>query len=191
MQVKINTTGIVTLADAFGATTKQMRKAEVRALNKTLRWVLKNVVRNISKEAKVAQKLIRQRVRAFKATARNRSGRVWAGLDPIAAHRLGKVRQLKRGGVRAGRHKFNDAFIHTSSRGNVTIFQRTGEAKRTTKRGRYAGTGIKREPVERVELELDNVNIREVLDEWFGKANKKFLQIFASELRYETVIKNA
>lgn len=191
MQLDVDTSKVAILADAFGANIKQMKRAEVRALNKTMRWVLKNVVKQVGKEAKVAAKLIHQRVRAFKATTRNRRGRVWAGLKPIAAHRLGKVRQLKRGGVRAGRHKFDDSFVFTSKKGNVTVFQRTGESKRRMKKGRYAGTGVKREPIQRAELEMDTQKIRSILDEYFGQANAKFLELLRVELKYEVFVKNA
>nr|BDD46291.1 hypothetical protein 11 [Gammaproteobacteria bacterium] len=191
LELTINTAGVITLADSFGATAKQTRRAEVRALNKTMRWVLKNVVKQVGKEAKLPAKLIRQRIHVFKASAKKRSARIWAGLDPIPAHRLGKVKQLKRGGARAGRHTFRNAFVVGSISGKPVIFQRTGEAKRLTRKGRYAGTNIKREPLQVPKLALDTVSIRGVIDEWFGKANKRFLELFAAELRYEVFVKHA
>ena len=190
MQVDIDTSRIAVLADSFGASIKQMRKAEVRALNKTLRWVVKNIIKNIGREAKLPAKLLRQRIRAFKATTRNRSGRVWAGLQPLMAHRLGAVRQMKRGGVRAGRHRFDNAFVHTTSNNKLIVFQRTGEAKRLMKKGRYADTRIKREPVDKAKLDLHTSDVQKVVNEWFGKAQAQFFIVFKRELNYEVFVKN-
>lgn len=190
MELLIDTTRVTILADAFGANMKQMQAAELRALNKTMSWLRTRTVRTVSKEMQIAAKVVRQRVRAFKASRRRRIGKVWAGLQPIAAHRLGSVKQLRKG-VRAGRHVFDGAFALYSKRGSVAVFQRTGEPKRVTQRGRYAGTNIKREPIERVELELDKQKVRDAIDELFSSAQRRFLEVLKQELKYQVYVKNA
>lgn len=186
MELLIDTTRVAILADAFGANMKQMQAAEVRALNKTMRWVRTRAVRTVSKEMKVAAKLVRQRIADFKATRQRRVGKVWVGLRPIAAQRLGKVRQNRRG-VRAGRHSFKGAFAVDTGRGNLAVFQRTGEPKRKMRSGRYAGK--MREPIERVELELDQQAVTDALDELFSGANTRFLKVLRQELKYQVFVK--
>lgn len=186
MRLDIDTSRVAMLADAFGANMKQMQAAELRALNKTMKWVRTRAVRAVSKEAKVAAKVVRQRIRAFKATKRNRIGRVWAGLAPISASRLGKARQLKRGGMRVGRYTFKGAFPGKDGKG---IFRRTGESKRRMKRGRYAGQ--MREPIEAVKLDIDTSALRDRVTELFNEAQKRFFVVFRQELKYQVFVKNA
>lgn len=188
IELQIDTTSVAILADAFGANMEQMQAAEVRALNKTMKWVRTHSVRAVSKEMKVAAKLVRQRIRAFKATRRHRIGKVWAGLEPIAAHRLGRTKQNRRG-VRAGRHLFPGAFTADVGRGKLVVFKRTGEPKRQMKRGRYAKRNIKREPIERVELEMDQQAITDALDDLFAGANERFFEILRQELNYQVFVK--
>lgn len=188
MQMQIDTSRVVFLADAFGASIKQMQAAELRALNKTMSWLRTRAVRAVSKEMKVAAKVVRQRIRAFKASRARRYGRVWAGLQAIAAHRLGKIKKLRRG-VRAGRHTFEGAFPVDTGKGKIAIFQRTGESKRKMRKGRYAGK--LREPIERVDLDIDTPTVRDALDELFTEAQQRFFVVFRQELKYQVNIKNA
>ncbi len=188
MELVIDTSQVAILADAFGATMKQMEAAEIRALNKTMNWLRTHAVRAVSEETKIAAKVVRQRIRAFKATRRRRFGRVWAGLRPLAAHRLGAAKQLRRG-VRAGRHVFEGAFVVATSKGKQVVFQRTGEAKRKMTKGRYAGK--MREPIERVDLDIDTEQVRDRLNDLFNEAQQRFFEVFRQELKYQVFVKNA
>lgn len=186
--MQIDTSRVAILADAFGASIKQMRAAEVRALNKTMKWLRTHAVRAVSKEMKVAAKIVRQRIRAFKASRRRRVGRVWAGLQPLGVHRLGTVKKLRRG-VRVGRHTFKGAFGVDTGKGKISVFQRTGESKRKMQRGSY--TGKMREPIERVDLDIDTDPVRDRLKELFGEAQRRFFEVFRQELKYQVYVKNA
>lgn len=191
LQIEVDATRIVRLADAFGANIKQMKAAQFRALNKTLRWVRGRSVKAISHELNIPQKLAKQRVAHFLAKRSSQHGRVYAGLNPISARRLGKVKQLKRGGVRVGRHKFDDAFAVDTGKGRLKVFRRTGEAKRKPTKGRYAGTGIKREPIEGVDLDVDINYVRDALDDVYSQAGERYFTILKQELKYEVFVKNA
>lgn len=184
MRFDIDTAGVIRLADAFGANIKQMRRAETRALNKTLRWGIKNIAKELGKEIKIPAKLIKQRIRGFKATRRKARARIYAGLNAIKAKRLGKVRQLKKG-VRAGRHTFKGAFITATSNAHTGIFERTGEKKRAMKSGSYAGTNVKREPIREVELDINTQSVTAIIDKWFGRIQEQFFVILKGELRHE------
>lgn len=190
MRLDVDTSRVALLADAFGANIKQMQAAELRALNKTMTWLRTHTVRAVSKETKVAAKILRQRVAAYKANRRNPRGRVWAGLDPIKARRLGRFRQLKRG-VRMGRHVFEGAFLTAMQTGHTSIFERTGEAKRMMKRGRYAGKDIKREPIREVKLDINTDAVQDKIDAVFGEAQARFFIALRQELKYQVFIKNA
>lgn len=189
MRLEVDTTRIAILADAFGANMKQMEAAELRALNKTMAWLRTRAVRAVSEEMKLAAHLVRQRVANYRATRRQKRGKVWAGLRAIEARRLGRFRQLKTG-VRVGRHTFKGAFISAMDNGRTGIWERTGEAKRTTTKGRYAGTNTKREPIREVKIEM-NQETRDALAELFGQANERFFTVLRQELKYQVYVKNA
>jgi len=188
MNFDIDTAGVIRLADAFGANIKQMRRAETRALNKSIKWGVGKIAREVGKEVKIPAKLIKQRVRGFKATRRKARARIYAGLNAIKAKRLGKVRQLKKG-VRAGRHTFKGAFVTATSNAHTGIFERTGEKKRTMKSGSYAGKNVKREPIREVELDINTQSVTAIIDKWFGRIQERFFEIFKRELKYEVFVK--
>jgi len=190
MRLLVNTDEVELVAQEFGATMRQIDVARIRALNKSLRWARGRLIRALGAEARVVLKVIRQRVKLYKASRRDPSGRIWVGLEPLSANRLGKARQLKRGGVRAGRHLFGDAFLaKPPGQNNLTVFARTGDDPRKMTKGRYEGK--KREPIEKVELDLDSGENRRLVDEWFDKVHERFQKTFVQEIKYEVVIKNA
>ena len=190
MQLDIDTSGVAILANQMGANLKQMRAAELRALNKTMTWLAGRAARAMSQEAKIAVKIAKQRIRAYKASRSTLTGRAWVGLNPLPAHRAGQVKQQRKG-ARAGRHLFAGAFAVDTGKGKVAIFQRTGEAKRTMRRGAYRGSKIKREPIERVDIELDTPAVRSAIAAVFNGAQQRFWQVLQQELNFSTRVRRA
>ncbi|RKT98737.1 phage tail protein, partial [Burkholderia sp. Nafp2/4-1b] len=56
------------------------------------------------------------------------AGKVWLGLNPIEAHRLGAVRRTKKG-MRAGKTLFDGAWRKTKAQPNGAIFRRVGKSR--------------------------------------------------------------
>jgi hypothetical protein len=79
--------------DAFnGLPPSAMQAAWRRTLRKVSTWVKSQVARAVAKETRIQRKVLMTRIYFF---LRSRdSGKVWLGLNPIEAHRLGAVRDL-------------------------------------------------------------------------------------------------
>ncbi|RMQ45927.1 hypothetical protein ALQ04_01664 [Pseudomonas cichorii] len=76
--------------------------AQRRAINKTLRWLRTHIARTVSRSEKIAVTAVRQRLRAYPA-GKEMEGKLWFGLNSIAASRIGRVRETSRGVSVAGR----------------------------------------------------------------------------------------
>lgn len=101
-----------------------MQNAWRRTLRKTSVWVKGQTAKAVSKETRIPQKLLRQRLYFF---LRNRdTGKVWLGLNAVEAHRLGKPRQTRKG-VTVGRHRFDGAWVMKNTAPDGPIYRRTGK----------------------------------------------------------------
>ena len=103
-----------------------MRAAWRRTLRKTGAWIKSQTAKEVAKGTRIAQKVVRRRLYFFMRSAD--SGKVWLGLNPLEAHRLGAVRKTRRG-VRAGRLSFDCAWRQTKAKPNGPIYKRIGQAR--------------------------------------------------------------
>ncbi|QDQ24933.1 phage tail protein [Chitinimonas arctica] len=103
-----------------------MQAAWRRTLRKTSTWVKAQVAKTVAQDTRVPQKVLRQRLYFFLHS--RDSGKVWLGLNPLQAHRLGKSRQTRRG-VSVGRHRFAGAWTMAQRAPTGPVFQRTGKAR--------------------------------------------------------------
>lgn len=147
-----------------------VRAAWRRALKKTGKWVKTYVAKGVSREVKIPQKVLRERLYFF-LRSKMMEGKVWLGANPIEAHRIGTPRQTRRG-VTVGRLRFDGAWIyrskHSSSK-DGKVFRRVGAA---------------RAPFEMVRYEWDEVGQR-VFQEVAGRAEERMMLILEQELNYE------
>ena len=98
-----------------------MQNAWRRTLRKTSNWVKSQTAKAVSKETRIPQKLLRQRLYFF---LRSRdTGKVWLGLNAIEAHRLGKTRQTRKG-VTAGRFRFDGAWMMKKAAPDGPVYRR-------------------------------------------------------------------
>lgn len=102
--------------------------ATVSALNKTATQARTAVVREIAKEKGVQVKLIRGRVRLFRANRRNQVALLKINAHGFRAVDLGVPRQTKTG-TRVKKHNFPGAFIATMPRGHTGVFKRKGRSR--------------------------------------------------------------
>lgn len=117
----------------FALTTAAVARAEVRAVNKTARWLRTHILRQVARETGIPQKALKRRFRVPITAKRARAGRAvakfWAGLLGVDPMSLGKTGRRTRAGYRVGRHLFAGAFrAYFSSRyaGRGGIYKRTG-----------------------------------------------------------------
>ncbi|MGC0151888.1 hypothetical protein ACPRNU_05455 [Chromobacterium vaccinii] len=153
------------LALSAGLREEAIRQAWRRALRKTGEWVKTHVARQLAGEVKIPVKLIKQRLYFFLRSLMQ--GKVWLGINPIEAGRLGKVRQT-RAGVTAGRHRFPGAWV-MKYRDPNGVYRRTGND-----RGLY----------EKVRFEWDDAAER-VFRRVAGEAEARLLVVLEQEIRWE------
>ncbi|WP_334046014.1 phage tail protein [Burkholderia cepacia] len=97
-----------------------------RTLRKTGAWIRSQTAKEVGNATGIQQKLLRQRMYFFMRSAD--TGKVWLGLNPIEAHRLGAVRRTKQG-IRAGKTLFESAWRKTTRQPDGPIYRRTGKAR--------------------------------------------------------------
>lgn len=126
---------------------EQVPLAMASAINRVGSSVRGKLAKDLAKEAGVKPGVVRARIKFFKAHRRKLLGRMWVGLQPIPAHRLGRAKQLpyrtnrKRaaGGRRAkgpsgfsgvivGGREFEGAFLATIA-GKDRVVKRKGRAR--------------------------------------------------------------
>ena len=166
---------------AFRTLPGEIDKAEIRALNKTALWVKTQAARETSQAAKIAGKLVRNRLRILRASKRRPFAKVWYGLNPIPARLLGKVRQTKRG-VRAGRHDFPGAFVTGFKSGRTGVFERATPARRWTAGRSHQSTPNL--PLKEAELILDSAEVQRAIHRTYARAGERFVTLLRQELNY-------
>ena len=103
-----------------------MQAAWRRTLRKTAGWITRQTAKEVAGVTGIPQKVLRQRMFFFLRSAD--TGKVWLGLNPIEAHRLGSVRATRKG-VRAGRTLFEGAWRKTKAQPDGPIYRRIGKAR--------------------------------------------------------------
>lgn len=159
-----------------------------RALRKTGEWIRTHVARTLSSEIKVPQKVLKQRLYFFLRSMKQ--GKVWLGINPIEARRLGAARQTRRG-VTVGRHRFDGAWT-MKIRDPGGVYRRTGRwriGKRHVVTNGPAGkeywqNNVMVEAYEEVKFDWDEAGER-AFRSVAARAQERLFEILAQELRYE------
>ena len=185
-----------------------IEKAINRAMNKIARWLRTHSVREIGRELKIKQSVIRSRYR-FNKSGKGSAQRIsiWVGLLAIAAHHAGTAAQNSAGTKVKGR-QFDSAFKAKIYNSEERVFIRTAANKRhghatLGNREQKASRGLRdahnqrslpaqlrgRFPVEVVGIDIEEVG-QEVLERYESRINKRYGQILEQELHYALNIEN-
>ena len=100
------------LFEKIHALPEQVNRATILALNRTAEFLKSRVSKEISTEQRIKLKLIRDRIRIFRAHKMNWSSLLHCDFRSIRASDLGKPRQTKPGTV-VGNRLFKGAFVAT------------------------------------------------------------------------------
>lgn len=139
-----------------GMAKKEVSRAAARAINRTLPAIKKEAAPELLKQLGVGigitQAGLRKAMKIKRARANNLIGMIITSGRRLPLIRFG-ARKVKTGVTHTAwgkRQTLQGAFIAqgTGARGKQ-VFKRTGGSKRLMTKGRYAGTGIKREPIEK------------------------------------------
>jgi len=117
----------------FRAMDSAWEPAASSAMNKSIAKVRTQVIRETASEAKVSPaKLIRRRLRTFKATAKKLRAGLGILVRPIPLIRLSGARQTRSGVSARGGHSHPSAFINTArspGTGNKQVYRRLGKSR--------------------------------------------------------------
>lgn len=102
-----------------------MQAAWRRTLRKTAAWIKSQTAKEVSRATRIPQKVIKNRLYFFLRSAD--TGKVWLGLNPVEAHRIGTVSKTSKG-MRAGRLTFEGAWRQSKRNPEGPLYRRTGKA---------------------------------------------------------------
>lgn len=175
---------------------KAMVKAQRRAINKTLGWLRTHIARDVGRAHGIAMRAVRQRLRAYTIKGSATSGKLWFGINPIAASRTGRPRQTQKG-VSVGRRRYAGAFYGRAYGKDADIWIRTASKHFDPAdypdseisgggggRSGWIAENSVRFPLAKAKVSLDDV--RTQFREWTQKAEARLLEILRQEINYET-----
>lgn len=178
-ELELTGRGITELQALAAVSPDKVATAQVRASNGVAKWLGLNIGRELSRQEKVALKVIRARLRVFSSSRANPNAKLWLGIDPIPVVGLGKPRQTRRG-VTVGRRRFPGAFVATMRSGHTGVFKRADNTFRRTE-GRLASSPANL-PIEAQEIVIDNAE--DVFRSWLSRAEDRYVQLLRQELNF-------
>lgn len=169
---------------------KAMMAAERRAINKVLNWLKTHTARTISGEERIALKAVRQRMQVYPIKGNGTKGKLWLGLNPIEASRIGRVNAGKTGVSVAGR-RYTGAFYQQVYGSNRDVWIRKASKSYDPalyfpqkSRGGWIEDSLKhRFPVVKAKVEIESA--RRHFDRWLKDAEARLLVVLQQEVNYE------
>lgn len=177
-------------------TPKAAAAAQRRAINKTLGWLRTHIARAVSQQERIAQRAVRQRLRSYAPKGGESSGKLWFGINPIEASRIGRPRQGRAGVSVAGR-RYRGAFYGRVYGSGEDIWIRTASKHFNAKdypaaeltsnpkarRGSMDAEMYHRFPLAKAKVLLDDV--RPLFDSWVRRVDQRLLELLKQELNFE------
>lgn len=158
-------------ADAMlaGLTEEAVMRAWRRTLRKTAAWLKRKTINAVSAETAIAAKVLRARMRYFARGADE--GKMWAGLNPLGAARLGDISQSA-AGVTVASFTFPRAWTK-KSQPQGPVYRRVGTA---------------RFPIVRMEVEWSG-QAQAAFEATAPEAEARILEILEQEIAHEMGLK--
>jgi plasmid stabilization system protein ParE len=141
------------------------RRALIRAVRRVTRSASSQAARDVAKRSKVPVRALRESSRVFTRLPANTqrdkvSGSVWLGQLPLPARYIGALSQTPTG-ARAGRYRFEGAFVAQMRSGLRSVFRRVRKSRLPIKQEAVALTVA--EPVMRQIERASRARLRDVL----------------------------
>lgn len=163
-------------AQLYGIAEKAVAAAEVRAINKTLRWLTTHVKRSLAADLGLAQTKIKNRFHMARASKQKTQGKFWLGAYSIALAKFGKGRSVGTG------YRVKDRFEQGGFRARMP----------TGHEGIYSRTTKRRLPIRESKVRIAD-KASTAIDRFFDRAEAELLKRFKQELNFEMhkAMKNA
>ncbi len=151
-------------------TDKDVKKATLRALNKTARWLRTQVARDTAKSLNIKVGAVKKDLLLLRPSRQHMQAGVALGKHAgvIQAVKLGAPKQTQQG-VRTGKRFWSNAFIATMPSGHRGVFRRRGHS---------------RLPIREMQLVVTGRMATVMQDLADNKAAAYFETVFARELHY-------
>ena len=174
---------------------KAAAAAQRRAINKTLGWLATHMARDVSKQERIAVRVVRQRLRSYPIQGQGQLGKLWFGTNPMEASRTGQARQTKTGVSVAGR-RYQGAFYKRVYGNKADIWIRTSSKHfnpddypgSTASIGSGTSSGWIAENDNRFPLAKAKVSLEDVegpFYTWANRADERLLVVFRQEMNFE------
>lgn len=175
--------------DAFSA-------AQRRAINKTIGWLRTHIARAVSRQERIAQRAVRQRLRSYMAKGNASWAKLWFGINAIEASRIGKVVESDTDVSVAGR-RFPGAFLKDVYGSGEDIWIRTASKHFNARdypdskilsdpKNRWGSMDphmYHRFPLAKAKVQLNDV--KPLFDDWVRRADQRLLVLLKRELNFE------
>lgn len=154
----------------------QLLSAARRATKKAAGWMHTQVSRQVADEAKFPRRFIKvTRGKVYDKGWRRGGGsgyayKVWLGLNPVVADKLGTPRKLVKG-YAVGKHRFRDAFMPGKGRYAGKLYRRTTRS---------------RLPIQRVRVEWESIGRKAFLSV-MPRLQVRYRELMLQELRFEAL----
>lgn len=138
--IQVEAYGIEEAMKALNSTPKKLERAQSRAINRTLQYAQKQLLKAVSKESGISQKALKEykRVKMRKSTFKNwMNGEFWMGLNPMPGTAASGRASQQDWGVKKGPHPFEGAFYRKVYGSQPKIYFRA-HSKRARNNVRYA-----------------------------------------------------
>jgi len=175
--IEIDGSSAVAMANAIGATEKQLEAALRSTYSRMGRWLRTRSVRGLAGVLQIQQRILRARIKSFRLQGgvghAGNGAKVWFGLRPIALIRL-NARQSGNGVSAAGGRHVDGAFI-ANYHGRRQVLRRKGK---------------ERLPVEIVTADIDDQSVAYIEDNLIGtdEFDTQFFKFLEHELKWRTQI---
>jgi len=155
---------------AVQVTELHIKKAAVRSLNKTARWVRPIISRRVAQELDIKVSLIKNGLVITRARANYPEARVGLSQQSgiVKAVNLGSARQTATG-ISVGRRKWDHAFLATMPSGHTGVYTRTRKS---------------RLPINEIQIVFTGRLAKAMEDLADGQVAKRFQIVFERELRF-------
>ena len=157
-------TSVEALMKSFGVDEAAFKRAQVRALNKTVRWMSGKFARYLQDELRsqeqllLTQSLLKKRMRQALAKGSSLQANLWIGLYNLPLIRLGRGRKSG-SGYRVKSRQVEGGFLARMPSGHEGIYYRRGRARLGIKESeislRGAASSVFRRLLPLAEAELD------------------------------------
>lgn len=178
--------------DAFAA-------AQRRAINKTIGWLRTHIARAVSQQERIAQRAVRQRLRSYMAKGNASWAKLWFGINPIEASRIGPVKgdYPRSPAIEVAGRVYRGAFYEQVYGSRKDIWIRTASKHfnpadypdaelRSDPKNRWGSMDphmYHRFPLAKAKVRLNVV--KPLFDEWVRRVDQRLLMLLKRELNFE------